>query len=386
MPETLNFLQGNPSRFRRFVSYVSRVLPQVHWVSVRPHNTNSNTLVLTVWSHPQENERDDLAIPLRESGTGVSQVLAMLYVVVTADEPKTILIDEPNSFLHPGAVRALLEIFKEHSQHQYILTTHSPAVITEAEPRMVYILETEANEARLRSIDMSQVEHQRDVLDAVGARLADVFGPTRILWVEGRTEERAFPLIVRGMLNRPLLDVRIVGVVNTGDFEGKLARTTLEVYRRLCEGVALVPPACGFLFDREGRSEESCTNLTQACGGKLEFLPRRMYENYLLDPDAIAFVLEDGLPDGPKPSAADARMWIEARRAHFEAGPVERPPDARVDGAKLLMALFKDLTNQRLTYDKVAHGTQLTQWLITNRPQALREVADLLERLLPPPS
>jgi len=48
-------------------------------------------------------------VPLSESGTGVGQVLAILYVVFTSEYPRTIVIDEPQSFLHPGAVRKLFE-------------------------------------------------------------------------------------------------------------------------------------------------------------------------------------------------------------------------------------------------------------------------------------
>lgn len=50
---------------------------------------------------------------LAESDTGIGQVLAILYVVIMAKYNQVIIIDEPQSFLHPGAVRKLIEILKQ---------------------------------------------------------------------------------------------------------------------------------------------------------------------------------------------------------------------------------------------------------------------------------
>ena len=64
-------------------------------------------------------DREDLTVPLSEAGTGVGQVLSILTVVLEADHPTLILLDEPQSFLHPGAIRKLIEILKRYPRHQY---------------------------------------------------------------------------------------------------------------------------------------------------------------------------------------------------------------------------------------------------------------------------
>jgi hypothetical protein len=108
LPEVLNNLQRNPMRFARFNELVKSVFPDLHFVSVR--SAQANQLEILVWTIDPATERDDLAIPLAESGTGVGQVLAMLYVALTAEYPRTIVIDEPQSFLHPDAVRRLFSV------------------------------------------------------------------------------------------------------------------------------------------------------------------------------------------------------------------------------------------------------------------------------------
>ena len=116
LPLVLNFLQTkNMTRFQRFNEFVHLVFPEITQITV-PAISNSHARIL-VWSIDPASERDDLAVPLVQSGTGIGQVLAMLYVVLTSEDPRMIIIDEPQSFLHPGAIRKLFDIFKQHLQH-----------------------------------------------------------------------------------------------------------------------------------------------------------------------------------------------------------------------------------------------------------------------------
>jgi predicted ATP-dependent endonuclease of OLD family len=60
---------------------------------------------------------------------------------------QAIAIDEPNSFLHPDAARTLIRILKQHPQHQYIITTHSPEVIAEADAKNLFVLKHKHGDA-----------------------------------------------------------------------------------------------------------------------------------------------------------------------------------------------------------------------------------------------
>src|SRR5262249_35224746 len=62
-------------------------------------------------------------------------ILAIVYVIVTADYPHVMLLDEPQSFLHPGAARKLIDVLARYPQHQYIVATHSSAIISACDPR-----------------------------------------------------------------------------------------------------------------------------------------------------------------------------------------------------------------------------------------------------------
>jgi hypothetical protein len=368
LAQCLHTLQGdNPIRFQRLNKLIGEIFPEVRQITA-PLMPDGSVRVL-VWSIDPVGERPDLAVPLSEGGTGIGQVLAILYVVLTAEQSKTIVIDEPQSFLHPGAVRKLMELLKhyERTQHQYVITTHSPAVITAADPDALLLVRKEGEQSVVEEIDAATVRQQGHLLREVGATLSEVFGADNVIWVEGATEEECFPIIIRKLLDRRLLGTRVVGVAHTSDFERKHAKTAPNIYTGLSEVKGILPPTVGFIFDREKRTEREREELEERSAGKATLTSRRTYENYLLNPRAIAHEWEAKYFDAQEEESARIdHLWL-----------------TEVDGAKVLEDLFATLSDTRVTYDKVAHGVELTRWLCENAPEDLKELACLLEERLP---
>ena len=387
LAQVLNYLQSsNPARFRRFNKHVSTIFPEIKGITIPP-GPNGNQVQILVWSIDPDTERQDLAIPLSESGTGIGQVLAMLYVVLTADYSRTIIIDEPQSFLNPGSVRKLIEILKQYHQHQFIITTHSPEVVSVVNPHTLFLLRKVEAETLIEQLNSAEAQDQKLLLSEVGARLSDVFGADNILWVEGATEELCFPLIVEKVLRKPLQGTKIIGVIQTGDFESKHSRIILQIYDRLTKGNGLIPSAIGFIYDREGRSQQVQEDLIRRSQDKVVFLPRRMYENYLLNPHAIASVISqiEGFREGPV-TPEEVEHWLHCNRSaqdYYDShiGETKRIGDEwilDVHGAKLLGTIFKEFSECRVEYDKVKYGVALTEWILENSPTDLTEVADII--------
>lgn len=387
LPSALHFLRNqNPALFDYYMSYVKRVFPEITEIITPP--LSDQNVEIRLWTIPPETYRDDLAIPLMESGTGISQVLAILYIVVTSFAPKVIIIDEPQSFLHPGAIRKLFEILKEYPQHQYILTTHSPTVITASDPQAILLVRKNGAESTITSLDVAKTDEANIVLREIGARLADVFGAENILWVEGPTEETSFPKILATLAQKPWLGTVVRGVLNTGDFDKRSRERTLDIYRHLITGVGILPPAIGFIFDREMQNEQYVSDLNAQHADRVYFTQRRMYESYLLDPDAIAAIMSTlaDLPE-PSPTASDIAAWIENERWNVKFFPsnLERTPEiwiTNVDAAKLLDVMFQHFLGELHRFHKTTHSVALTEWLLEHKPEALREVADLISKVL----
>jgi hypothetical protein len=387
--QVLDLLSRNPRRWQRYFEKVRTILPEIEAITFLPSDPGGGRVRALLWNIDLGTEREDLAVSLSESGTGVGQVLAILYVVFTSEYPRTIVIDEPQSFLHPGAVRKLFEILKSYPQHQYVITTHSPNAVTAADPEALFMVHKEGEESVVDELDVSETRDQARFLREVGASLSDVFGADNVLWVEGATEEECFPLILSEVAGRPLLGTKIVGVLSTGNLEGKRSRDAYRIYQRLTEAGGLVPPAVGFIFDREERDKIQRDDLERESGGLVAFTSRRMFENYLLNPRAIAHVAShtEGFSEDGDVSLGDIEGWIEEHRwddKYFDPLVEELPRThhfwlAEVDGAQVLKDLFASLSESRVAYDKVLHGVELTRWLCDNAPEDLEELASLIK-------
>lgn len=387
LADVVQKMQGNRAMFDRYMAMVTSIFPHITHIDSSLHG--NDIAQLKIWSHDIQTERDDLGVPLQDSGSGVGQVLAMLYVIVNAKLPQVIIIDEPQSFLHPGAVRKLFEIFARHLQHQYVVTTHSPSGLGSVPIAKILQVQKVEGESRIQELDRHDRNDLASLLGSVGARMSDVFGSDHVLWVEGATEERCFPDLIRRLYPEADLGaVQILGVVATGDLEGKQGQRFFEIYRRLTEASHVMPPACGFVLDRERKEARQIEDIDRRSQGLVRWLPRRMYECYLIDTTALASLLNE--IDGERSREVTAEIVDHWLREHFARfSPERKTPDYdgawrdTVDAAKLLEALFGELTDERCRYDKVTHGMALTSLLVEARHADLETLARFVGELLP---
>ena len=118
----LHLMTRRRGRYNKLNGLLRYIFPSVEGVSTEVQNKEARLMVRTI---DPNMEFSELAMDLDASGTGIGQAIAMLTVLVSADNPRILVVDEPNSFLHPSAVRKLIQIFRD-SPHQFIVTTHSP--------------------------------------------------------------------------------------------------------------------------------------------------------------------------------------------------------------------------------------------------------------------
>ena len=367
-----------------YLNLVQQVLPEICYYRCVP---GKGTVELRLSYNPQSSGRNDLAVSLNDCGTGVGQILAMLYVVLTygKSDPRVIVIDEPNSFLHPGAVRNLLRIFQEHGHHQYIIATHSPTAIMSVKEKN--ILHVKRNDKRhkstVKNVGVNSNEELEAMLESIGTRRSDIFGMDKVIWVEGKTDATCFKLIMdkAGGLS---FGTNIMALVNTGDFErGRDATLAVEIYRTLSGGVGLLPSALGFVFDGDKESEHS--NIHVSMRPLIRYLPRKDYESYLIAPSILADILRrDGAGGMKEHSEESLAKWI---RENNNGRDYDDPDWLReVDGAKFLDKLFNCKGGISYNDKKVAYGVEITKRILERDESAahFQEIVDILKPLLDP--
>lgn len=377
LPYCINHLHSNDSEGHRILcSWVHRVFPSVKWIQAPPI-PGSQTFQLQCLPEPPESRRNDLAVPLDKMGSGIGNVIAILYVVLTSRSPQVIAIDEPNSFLHPKALRELLSILaQEGRQHQYILTAHSPDVLTAVSPATITLFELSSTFTVTKQISGKDLPLLRTDLADLGIRMTDLHGRDRVLWVEGQTEEIVLPELLQHFCPEVSAGTAVLRVEHTGTFEKKGISPTevAKIYKRLTESSALVPPMVAILLDKESRKPCECSRIIEESAGVIHFLERSMLENYALDPEAIAAILNQ----------LGEVVSNEAVAAELSVASDESPQT--LHGAHVLENVFSKLSDARLVFRKTRDTPMLIRWLLINRPSALAELEQFLRQLFGLPS
>lgn len=390
LASAMHYLQSYDSTlFAAVVDETRKIITSVRNVHVT--NTGGTSVEIRVWPFESRPSRPDLAVSLQHAGTGVSQVLAIVFSLLTATESKTFIIDEPNTFLHPKAALDLLALIRAHSRHQFVIATHSPDVVAALEPDVLCRVDLVDGESRIEEIDPRNLKEQRRILIDLGQRLSSFFGADHILWVEGPTEEAIIPRLLQHSAPELLSGLRVMHVVDTGAFEKRDAARTVSIYRRLGNGVALLPPTVGFLFDRERRTEQERCEFEQSAGKAVRLLERRMIENYLLDFASIAEILNEDA--GTNISSDDIEQWLLAETSsgrRFESASARHENldawERDVHAAKFLTALFNHFSHARVSYAKTDHGPRIFDRIVSRTPLALQPLAAEVKTFLAPMS
>lgn len=377
LPYCINHLHSNDAEGHRILcNWVNRIFPSVRWIQAPPIPAQQ-AFQLQCLPEPPESRRHDLAVPLDKMGSGIGNVIAILYVVLTSRYPQVIAIDEPNSFLHPKALRELLSILaQEGRQHQYILTAHSPDVLTAVSPATITLFELSDTFTVTKQVSGKDLPSLRTELAHLGIRMTDLHGRDRVLWVEGQTEETVLPQLLQHFCPEVSSGTAVLRVEHTGAFEKKGISPTevAKIYKRLTESSALVPPMVAILLDRESRTTSECLRISKESAGVIHFLERTMLENYVLDPEAISAVLNE----------LGEAVSIEAVAAELAAASGDSLK--AVHGAQVLADMFSKLSDARLEFRKTRDTPVLIGWLLVNRPSVLAELEEFLRKLFSLPS
>jgi predicted ATPase len=126
----LRGLKADSAPFRRLFDILATVIPDLE--RVRPQTTGRKQHLRFVqqWS-PQ----DRVIFDAFNMSDGTLRAFGILLALFQNDRPDLLLIEEPETSLHPAATAALVETLRQESERsQIIISTHSPEVLDLASP------------------------------------------------------------------------------------------------------------------------------------------------------------------------------------------------------------------------------------------------------------
>lgn len=131
--------------------------------------------------------------PIYDLGDGMQALIVLTFPAFTATNRSLLFVEEPETHLHPGMQRKLIEVFLRHerlARHQFFMTTHSNHLLDMASDysHTATVLfrphKTEADRFQIHVVS----HPDRMVLDDLGVRASSVFLTNATIWVEGVTD------------------------------------------------------------------------------------------------------------------------------------------------------------------------------------------------------
>lgn len=186
-------------RVREFEDFMSTEIFEQS-VELIPHRS-SDVLRIRIGDEPER--------PLYDLGDGIQSILTLTFRAVTADKRSLFFFEEPETHLHPGLQRRLIELFITHpllKKHQVFATTHSNHFLDLGADydECATLLFRQRPLGTTPRFEIRTLGHDdRMILHELGVRASSVFLTNAAIWVEGITDR----LYIREFLTRYVRDV-----------------------------------------------------------------------------------------------------------------------------------------------------------------------------------
>jgi predicted ATPase len=218
----------------------------------------------------------------------------LLYLYRYANRP-TLVLDEPEVFLHADLQRRLLDALEE-TPSQVIVATHSSEIFAAVSPESVIWVD----KSQKHAVSISGDEALASAADSLGSifnlRLAKLLRTTRAVFVEGKDLKLLNPLAVALGLG-PLEKDADLSVV---PLDGASNWRKLMAFEWVADRFLQSAVAAHVILDRDFHSDTAMQDLIDglaAVNVRAIFWKRHEIENYLLVPSLISRVCGCSEPD-----------------------------------------------------------------------------------------
>jgi energy-coupling factor transporter ATP-binding protein EcfA2 len=277
-------LMREEGTFDSFQNYIARWLDDVE-ISAFDHHYDASGMILDVYYSEQGSH---VPKELVWAGDGIQIWLQILYHAFRTQDRETLILDEPEVYLHPDLQRKLVRLLEETGR-QIILATHSSEIVAEADPKLVTMIEKTRRHAR-RADEPSDLELLSKTLGtAFNLRLARALRSRVALFVEGQ-DMTVLRRLARTLEMTALSTERGVTVI---PLEGYSRQVQVGPFAWLCR--SLLPEAIKIfvVLDHDYRSEGVTDKLEKDFAAQdiaAHVWRRKELESYLLTSSVIARV------------------------------------------------------------------------------------------------
>lgn len=170
----LHFLRtDHEAIFTALVRDARAIVPGLADIVLRPVGGSVDAMTVDIVDHGRSG-----ATPLGDASFGTVRALALLAMLYDPDPPILTCIEEIDHGFHPYVFDRLVELLREASARtQFIIATHSPALVNRLEPHELIVCERDAQTglARIPAISKSEVKRIYEAGGDDGYRLGELW-------------------------------------------------------------------------------------------------------------------------------------------------------------------------------------------------------------------
>lgn len=222
---------------------------------------------------------------LNNFSAGLKNLLAMVTLLNTVDNGALVLLEEPESHLHPQAIKNLMKIVIRHSGHKQIFfATHSATVLMGFNLDHIFLVQRDkSNNTLIESVTSDNVQ---SIIKALGIQPSDFLDHNLIIFVEGDYDVEIYKAFAK---KQSLESVDSI-YISTGGWKNMDYHTNASVLekRNVCPKIIAI-----FDGDTEQNKHEKNRMLYRMRVPKENIftLAEKEIESYLLDANAwfVAF-------------------------------------------------------------------------------------------------
>jgi hypothetical protein len=284
------------------------------------------------------------------AGFGFQVWCQLLTHLSAAREKGLLVLDEPETYLHPQMQRRLVRLLRE-AHPDIILATHSTEIMSDAEPSDIVVV----HRAQVHGQRLSDIGEVQEALESVGSvqniTLTEISRHRRILFLEGVTD---FKLVRQFASRLGYAELASGSGLTAVDSEGysnwrKVIAAAWAFKKALGTELAIAA-----VFDRDFRCDEEVQETLRELSQKLLFAhvhTRKEIENYMLTPSALQRAVEREAAERASRNGGSGSVSVDVRALLDEITTQDR-------SALLGQYIAKRVAYMRSSTDQATLGKQ----------------------------
>ena len=224
-------------------------------------------------------------VDMAYKGTGIQRLFMVSYFQYLAEQSLdesgqyVFALEEPETFLHPGAQRQLLDSLKKIAEkHQVIITTHSPVFASEINNKNIIVASKTNMESRY---EQGESVSSESLVEELGVRASDnILNSKLLVFVEGSNDIRFWQIVYNAITGHNYEDDNILFIPGGGTELHNIAEMNL-MYKLNRNFMVIVDKDAGAVdYEEKIAKQEKIRKCIEPKGGELLVLRKREIENY----------------------------------------------------------------------------------------------------------